>query len=309
MAGRCFVLSAIVERHIALHRATGYLFRKQSCLLRSFARYAEARGDLIVRATTALEWAALGPSAPTRQGRLGIVRRFARLVQAEDPRHEIPPLGEFGGRPRRRTPYIFSPRDIRMLLEAAAELGPRNSLRPDTYMTLLGLIVATGLRISEALALRLGDVTSAGLVIRETKFRKSRLVPLHPTTRQALDTYLRARAKYAANDDSVFLSEWHTGLSYPTVIATFLALVRRIGIHPGPGKPGPRIHDLRHTFAVRSLEQCKGSREAVARHTLALSTYLGHAHIADTYWYFQATPKLLADIAKQGEVLAERGER
>lgn len=301
------MLRSTVERHIALHRATGYLFRRQSYLLRGFARYAEARGDDFVRTVTALEWAALGPSPATRQGRCDVVRRFARLVQAEDPRHEIPPRGVFGIRPQRRQPYIFSQQDIRALLEAAAALGPRGSLRPATYVTLLGLIAATGLRISEALKLRLGDVTEAGLTIRETKFRKNRIVPIHPTTRCALNVYLKKRAKRADSDDSVFLSEWRTGLSYSTVIRTFLALVRDIGIHPGPGKSGPRIHDLRHTFAVRSLEQYAGNRETVARHTLALSTYLGHAHVADTYWYFQATPKLLADVAKQGEALAKRG--
>jgi integrase len=302
------MLSATVERHIALHRTTGYLFRKQSCLLRGFARYAKSKGDDVVRATTAVEWAALGPTVGTRHGRLEVVHRFARLVRVEDPRHEIPPSGVFGGRPRRRAPYIYSPREIRSLIEAAGTLGPRHSLRPRAYATLLGLIAATGLRISEALALRLGDVTGAGLVIRETKFRKSRLVPLHPTTRAALDMYLRARA-HRADDDAVFVSEWRTRMSYPTVISTFLTLVRHIGIHPGPGKPGPRIHDLRHTFAVRSLEQCAGKRDDVVRHALALSTYLGHAHVADTYWYLQATPKLLADIARRSESFAKRGAR
>lgn len=301
------MLSAIVERHIGLHQATGYLFRKQSCLLRGFAKYAASKGEIVVRSTTAVEWAGLGPTVATRHGRLEVVRRFARLVRAEDSRHEIPPTGVFGGRPRRRTPYIFSCKEIRALLDAAASLGPHHSLRPRAYMTLFGLIAATGLRISEALALRLGDITGGGLLVRETKFRKTRLVPLHATTRSALDSYLRARAKHAALDDAVFLSEWRRAMRYPTVIATFLSLVRRIGIHSGPGNPGPRIHDLRHTFAVRSLEQCKGDRDAVARHTLALSTYLGHAHVADTYWYFQATPKLLADIAKRGELLAQRG--
>jgi integrase len=301
------MLSATVERHIALHHATGYLFRRQSCLLRGFARYAESKGDDFVRAVTAVEWAGLGPTVATCHGRLEVVLRFARLVHAEDPRHQIPPAGIFGGRPRRRTPYIFLPGEIHAILEAAAALGPRRSLRPRAYVTLLGLIAATGLRISEALALRLGDITDAGLIIRETKFRKSRLVPLHPTTRAALDAYLRARAKYLATDDAVFLSEWRTQMRYTTVLATFLELVRSLGIHPGPGKPGPRIHDLRHTFAVRSLEQCVGDRGAVSRHTLALSTYLGHAHVADTYWYFQATPTLLADIARQGESLAKRG--
>ena len=303
------MLSSVVERHIALHRATGFLFRKQSCLLRSFARYAEAKGDKVVRAATALDWAAQGPTAGTRHGRLEVVRRFARLTHDEDPRHEVPPPGAFGPKPPRRTPFIFTRTHIRALLKAAAALGPRGALRPKTYVTLLGLIAATGLRISEALALQLDDITAAGLVIRQTKFRKSRLVPVHTTTTRALGAYLTARENHAGDDHAVFLSEWATGLRYPTVIATFLALVRGIGIHPGAGKRGPRIHDLRHTFAVRSLEECTGDREAVARHMLALSTYLGHAHLVDTYWYLQATPRLLADVAAQSEALATGGAR
>jgi len=303
------MLSTIVERHIALHRATGYLFRKQSILLRDYARFAEAKGEDVLRAATALEWAGRGPSAGTRHGRLEVIRRFARLMHAEDPRHEIPPAGVFGKRAPRRTPYIYTPQEIRALLKAASALGPRGSLRPRMYVTMLGLIAATGLRISEAIGLQLDDVTTAGLVIRQTKFRKSRLVPLHPTTRRALDSYLAVRAKFAGADDAVFLSERRAGLRYPTVISTFLALVRGIGIHPGAGQRGPRIHDLRHAFAVRSLEQCASNVEAVARHMLALSTYLGHAHLFDTYWYLQATPRLLADVAAQSESLARRGSR
>ena len=303
------MLSETVERHIALHLVTGYLFRRQSGLLRGFAKWAQAKGDEVVRTTTAVEWAALGPTVSTRYGRLQVVRRFARLVHAEDQRHEIPPAAVFGGRPgRRRTPHIYSPREIQLLLDAASRLGPRRSLRSRAYVTLLGLIAATGMRISEALALRLDDITSAGLVIRESKFRKSRLVPLHPTTRAALDAYLRARAKHA-DDHAVFVSERRTRMHYSRVITTFLTLVRQIGIHPGPGRPGPRIHDLRHTFAVRSLEQCTGNRDDIARHMLALSTYLGHAHVADTYWYLQATPKLLVEIANRAESLAKRGAR
>lgn len=302
------MLSTVVERHIALYRATGHLFQGQANLLRNFARYAVARGDKFVRAKTAVEWAALGPSIGTRHGRLDGVRRFARRAHAEDPRHEVPPAGLFGGRPPRRTPYIYSLSEIRSLLVAAEALGPRHSLRPRTYVTLLGLIASTGLRISEALALRVSDITGAGLIVRETKFRKNRLVPLHLTTRRALQTYIKARRAYSPKDDAVFLSEWRRGLSYPTFITTFLDLVREVGIHPGKGKSGPRIHDLRHTFAVRSLEQCVGrSGPAISRHILALSTYLGHAHVSDTYWYFQATPRILADIASQSEKLARQG--
>jgi len=303
------MLTEIVERHIGLHHATGYLFRKQSILLRDYARFAGGRGEDVVHASTALEWAGKGPSAGTRHGRLEVIRRFARLMRAEDPRHEVPPAGVFGKQPPRRTPHIYTPGEIRALLRAAGALGPRGSLRPKVYVTMLGLIAATGLRISEAIGLRLADVTAAGLLVRQTKFRKSRLVPLHPTTRRALDSYLTARAKLAAADDAVFLSELGTRVRYPTVISTFLALVRHIGIHPGVGKRGPRIHDLRHTFAVRSLEQCVSTGDAVARHMLALSTYLGHARLWDTYWYLQATPRLLADVAARSESLARRGAR
>lgn len=303
------MLIASVERYITLHHATGYRFRGPSILLRGFARYAGARGDQVVRAATALEWAAQGPTAGTRHGRLEMVRRFARLMRAEDSRHEVPPSGAFGPRSPRRTPYIFSSEELRALLEAAGRLGRGDSLRPKTYVTLFGLIAATGLRISEALALQTDDLTAVGLVIRQSKFRKDRFVPLHPTTRVALDAYLATRAKHAGDDDAVFLSAWGTRLRYPTVIATFLALVRGIGIHPGPGMPGPRIHDLRHTFAVHSLEQCAGDRDAIVRHMLALGTYLGHAHLADTYWYLQATPRLMVDVAVQCEARAQRGVR
>jgi len=303
------MLTDVVENYIGIQRATGRVFRTQSGLLRDFARYAEARGGHTVRAATVLEWAARGPTSGTCHGRLQVVRRFARFVHAEDTRHEIPPAGAFGPRPARRVPYIYSPTEIQRLLEAAADLTPQGSLRPKTYVTMLGLIAATGLRISEALALRIDDITSDGLVIIETKFRKSRLVPIHPTTRRALNEYLSARERHAGTDHAVFVSEWGTGLCYSTVIATFLKLIRRIGIHPGVGMKGPRIHDLRHTFAVRSLEQCAGDHEAIARHMVALSTYLGHTHLADTYWYLEATPCLLAEIAVRSETLAQGGER
>ncbi|MGH6954865.1 MAG: tyrosine-type recombinase/integrase [Alphaproteobacteria bacterium] len=252
------MLSTIVERHVALHHATGYSFRKPGLLLRAYARFAEARGETTVVATTALEWAAQGPSAGTRRGRLEIVRRFARLQHAEDPRHEVPPPGAFGPPAPRRTPYIFTPQELRALLDAAGALGPNGSLRPKVYATMLGLIAATGLRISEALALRLDDLTASGLLIRETKFRKSRLVPLHPTTQRALDAYRAAREAYAGSDKAVFLSERRTGLRYPTVIAAFLAIVRGMGIHPGAGKRGPRIHDLRHHADLRIMPTLGG---------------------------------------------------
>jgi integrase len=173
---------------------------------------------------------------------------------------------------------------------------------------MFGLLAATGLRVSEALRLKLGDVTDDGLVIRETKFRKSRLVPLHPTVRDALTTYLAERTRFQTLDDSVFISLRGWKLAYGTVVGTFLAIVRDLGLRGHRGR-GPRIHDLRHTFAVRSLERCAMERATVARHVLALSTYLGHAHIADTYWYLQATPELLGGIADATEAHLAGGAR
>lgn len=303
------MLSVAVERYITLGRATGRKLVDESSLLHQFAGYAARRGEVIVRTGSVLEWAALGRSQVARRKRLLVVRRFALSMCAEDPRHELPPPDAFGPVPPRRMPRLFAPEEIRALLDGAAALGPRGSLRPKTYTALFGLLACTGLRISEALALEVADITDAGLVIRSTKFHKSRLVPLHETTRHALRVYLVARERYAGDDQAVFISKHQTAIRYPTVIGVFLQLARAAGIHPGPGRSGPRIHDLRHTFAVRSLESCSADPEAVAQHMLALGTYLGHARPAHTFWYLQTTPRLFVDIVAQTEALAMRGAR
>jgi integrase len=173
----------------------------------------------------------------------------------------------------------------------------------------LALIASTGLRVSEALALQLDHITPDGLLIEQTKFRKSRLVPLHPTAQQGLDRYLVRRRQIGATSRALFLSLWGRGLTYSTVYPVFLELMRSIGLRGGPGSPGPCIHDLRHTFAVRVLEKCTGGEEEIRRQVLALATYLGHAHPSDTYYYLQATPKLLKGIACAGEQLFQKGGR
>ena len=165
----------------------------------------------------------------------------------------------------------------------------------------------TGLRISEALALQVSDFTGPTLIIRNTKFRKSRLVPIHPTTQRALERYLTLRRKVPGTDLSFFVSIAGTGLCHSTTYRIFLQLMRVAGLRQGPGTPGPCIHDLRHTFAVRSLEDCAANDHDIGRHVLALSTYLGHAHPSDTYWYLQATPKLLEGIGRRTESLFEGG--
>jgi integrase len=175
------------------------------------------------------------------------------------------------------------------------------------YATLFGLLAATGLRISEALALQITDLTADGLIIRQTKFKKSRLVPLHETTQRALDAYITVRAGVGTFDGSLFVSVCGRALAYTTVVAVFLELARSIGLRGAPGQRGPRIHDLRHTFAVRALERCPHDRDAVARHLVALSTYLGHVHATTTYWYLQATPFLMEQIADVSEALLQGG--
>ena len=297
------MLSDDIERYIALHRATGFQFIDEACRLRQFARAAAAAGDDVVRSETVLVWAGQAPAPKSRRDRFRVVRRFARAMAIEDPRHEIPPVVSFGPEIR-RWPHIYTAAEIEQLLQAAAKLGPRGSLRPRTYVTLFALLAATGLRVSEALSLHLDDLTPPGLVIRQAKFHKSRLVPLHETTRRGLQRYLAERRQTAGQQPTIFVSSRGTALPYNRVVATFLSLVRRIGMHPGPGRPGPRIHDFRHTFAVRALEQCTGDHDAIRRHTVALSTYLGHAHVTYTYWYLTTTPPLMREIAAASEALA-----
>jgi len=298
------MLSQDLTRYVDLHRSLGFKFRIQHSLLRNFVTFAEAQGDEFVRVDRVLDWAARAPSPPQRRNRLLTVRRFALAMQAEDARHEVPAAGALGhGRFERRTPHIYRPDEIARLMRSAAQLQPAGSMRPLMYSTLFGLLAATGMRISEALALRLEEVTTDGLVIRQTKFQKSRLLPLHETTRRALDEYLSVRVRLGTPDGALFVSTTGKAPSYNTVVAIFLRLARSIGLRGKPGQPGPRIHDLRHTFAVRSLEQCRHDREAVARHIVALSTYLGHAHVTDTYWYLHATPILMGQIAEAGEAL------
>jgi integrase len=168
---------------------------------------------------------------------------------------------------------------------------------------LFGLIAATGLRITEALELRLGDILPGGILhIRETKFRKSRLTPLHLSVREALDRYLALRRDFVGLVDCLFLSARGGRLSYAVVNKAFREIIRVAGIAPGRTRR-PRIHDLRHTFATRVLEQCGAGRETIARHAVALMTYMGHSDLRYTYWYLQATPELMAGIAAAAEAL------
>jgi integrase len=298
------MLSTDVMRYVELHRAVGFRFHTQHQLLSGFAAFADAHGDEFVRIERALDWASRSSSPAQRRNRLLEVRRFALAMRPEDARHEVPAADALGRAfYRRRIAHIYTPDEIIRLTRATAKLGPTGSIRPLMYATLFGLVAATGMRISEVLAMKLDDAAADGLIVRQTKFHKSRLVPLHPTTQQALDAYINVRRKLGVLDGSLFVSLLGKRLAYTTVDAIFLRLARSIGLRGEPGQRGARIHDLRHTFAVRSLEQCGHDDNTVARHLAALSTYLGHVHATSTYWYLQATPALMEQIANAGEAL------
>lgn len=300
------MLSEDVDRYIALRRTLGFKLRKAARHLHAFARYADKRGETRVRAATVLAWvSAAGRTREAQAERFRDLAGFARFLHAEDPRHEIPAANPFNFRKVRPVPYIYTPDEIAGILDAAGELRRQrpNPLRSALYVTLFGLIAATGLRVSEAIALRLDDVWPDGVLhIRATKFCKSRLVPLHPTVAEALRRYLEQRRRLAGASEYLFPSVQHRALCSSTVNYTFRCLLRRAEVAPGP-KRRPRIHDLRHTFATRVLEQCGAERGEVARHFVALSTYLGHVDIRQTYWYLQATPEMMTSIAAAAEML------
>ena len=215
--------------------------------------------------------------------------------------HEVPVAGLFGrSRRRRPAPHILSQNQINGILAEALLVPGLSPISPQTYHTLFGLLASTGLRISEALSLRCDDLTEDGLMIRKGKFGKSRLVPLHASTRAALERYLdQRRIVRDAGHDLFVLGHGHAPTATRAHVV-FVRIVRKLG-YRNPTGPGPRLHDLRHTFAVRSLETCGNDLQSVLRHMRALSTYLGHVDIANTYWYLEATPVLLQMIAARAE--------
>ena len=287
-----------IEAYLALRRATGFAMLNAEYLLKSFAAFATERGQTHVHTQTAIDWAARGPSVAQRDARLKAVCRFVRHVRVEDPQHELPPANHFGARRMRRSPHIYSPAEINRLIETALRLRPKGGLRSRTYATLIALLVVTGLRISEALKLTIADVTRDGLLIRETKFRKTRLAPLHDTAVAGLERYLSHR-RPRCETDPIFVDARGLPLSYIAVKETFDRLVRRAGI--AATKRRPRLHDLRHTFAVRALQSSPADRSRSSAHIAALATYMGHVNIYATYWYLEATADLMRDIAAAGE--------
>lgn len=291
------MLSQAAERYIRLRRIGGFKFDVPATLVRSFVRFATARGDSHIQTQTVINWASQSPSLAAREVRLQVVIAFARHCRTEDVGHEVPRAGVFGkGYTRPPIAYIFSPEEIARLLARALELQPKASLRPYAFHTLFGLLAATGLRLGEALRLRFEDLTQDGLLIRETKFRKSRLVPIHSTTIQALQRYLKLRTSIGGNDGHVFVGLDGQRLREGTVQGVFREVATAVGLDGRRGRR-PRLHDLRHTWAVRALESSPHEVGQIDRHMRAVTTYLGHAKVSSGYWYLHATPFLMKRIA------------
>ena len=297
---------AAVESYLAVRRAAGFTLSNAEYLLRSFASFATNQNQTHIRTATAIDWASQAKSVAQRHTRYQTVCHFAQYLRVEDSRHESPPENHFGYRKTRRVPYIYSRDEINSLILAATKLPSSDSLLPKTYAALISLLAATGLRISEALHLLVSDITPDGLLIRKTKFQKTRLVPLHDTAVAGLGRYLACRQGAHRGGDHVFISDEGEPLFYWKVHSVFRTLVKSAGLKPAGGRRA-RIHELRHTFAVRALESSPTGRQRIGQHMLALATYLGHVNINATYWYLETTPELLRDIAVVTENFVQGG--
>ena len=296
-------LRRAVDEYLALRRQLGVTLHEAGRVLTAFAAYAEhARADYVTT-TLVLRWAShLTHVTPaTINGRVQMIRRFAQWRQLSDARTEVPPADLLPGRYRRRPPRFYRDEDIPQLLMAARELPSATGLRGQTYTTVFGLLVVTGLRSSEVVALDDADLDhrEATLLIRRTKFGKSRLVPLHVSTLAALTSYQRLRDRLVPSrrSQALFLSEHGVRITQWAAEYTFARVSAQIGLRPRFHAHrlghGPRLHDLRHRFAIRTLVECyRGGRE-VDPLLPVLATYLGHVHIHDTYWYLEAVPELL----------------
>jgi integrase len=288
--------------YLQLRHSLGHQLAEAGGLLPGFVAYLDACGSPTVTIEAALAWAQQAPASP--QGRVSTIgarrmtaaRGFARYLSGIHPATQVPPLGLMPHRARWRQPFIYTTADISTLLEAA-RTTIASPLRAATYQTLIGLLASSGLRIGEAIKLDRADIDWAQgvLLIRESKFGKSRLVPLHPTSMQALDCYSRVRDELQPHpaEPAFFVSLKRKRLLYAVVQETFRQLIDAAGIGAGAPSP-PRLHDLRHSFAVRTLLGWYREQEDVQSRIPSLSTYLGHREPSSTYWYLSAAPELLA---------------
>jgi integrase/recombinase XerD len=299
-------LHRLAEEYLTLRRALGFTLATHGRLLSDLIDHLERAGASTITTRLAIEWAMRSGGREMRVKRMSVARGFARYLQTLDPACEVPPAGLLPKGVRRIDPHLYSEAEIALLLTATATL--RSPLRAATYRTLIGLLTVSGIRIGEALKLDRVDVDLAdGIVtVRDGKFGATRQLPLHPSTVTALEQYARARDQRWPHPSSqaFFLSATGTRLFHTNVYKTFQDLLLEAGIAAAPGRRRPRIHDLRHGFAVSTLIDWYRAGADVPASMPRLTTYLGHATPESTYWYLQAAPELLAlaaSILKQRE--------
>lgn len=282
--------------YLAMRRALGYKLDRAELLLGQFITYLEHEHADTITIEHALAWA----TAPGGQGwwhamRMSTVRAFAVYLHTIDTSAEVPPKGMIAYRRNRPTPYLYSDADIRAMMAAARQLPQRKPAA--TYPVLIGLLAVTGMRIGEALALNTADFDPelGVLTVRSGKLGKTRLLPLHPSTTAALTQYLHVRETPARNrtDYPLFASRTGTPLSYIRVSETYNRIVRDAGVAATSRTHRPRMHDLRHSFAVATILDCYRRDENAAAVLAKLATYLGHTDPKHTYWYLSAAPELL----------------
>jgi integrase/recombinase XerD len=296
-------LREAAEQYLQLRRNLGCKLVETGRLLQNFLAFAEREKASHLTADLALRWAQQPSSVQpaTRARRLSVVRCFAAWLSVSDRRTEVPPAGLLPGRYVRKRPYIYSDAEIRDLVQIAGQLASASGLKGRTYATIFGLLAVTGMRVSEVLALDLEDVDlrEGILRIRRTKFGKSRLVAVDDSTRQVLADYARERGRFVRRPApaAFFVSEGGDRVTGWAARYNFAKVSREVGLRaPAGGRRhgrGPRLHDMRHRFAVCTLLRWYRSGIDVEREVPKLATYLGHVHVNETYWYLEAVPELL----------------
>jgi len=293
-----------VARYLSYRRSLGYELKWEGKALADFGRYADQSGHQgPLTLALALKWARLPTKADPSYWarRLTIVRGLAKHLHLEEPRTEVPPVRILGPARRHKAPHIYSAKEIARLMRAAQRPRQGKGLQPLTLSTVIGLLASTGMRISEVLGLRVADVDLKNRIItvRESKFHRSRLIPLHATVVAKLAQYHKRRQRDDPGSESFFVSRHGAPLPYGIIQRAFHELVEDI---PGRGeRPRPRLHDLRHTYACRILIRWSKHPAGLDQRILWLMHYLGHTHISHTYWYLSAVPELLAEAAAHFE--------
>ena len=300
-------LREMAQEYIDLRRALGYKLVDAESLLKDFASFMERENAPYITAKLALLWAMERKNVLPSQwsARLSVIRRFAQHMKAIDSENEIPPYGLLPHKYHRRNPHIYNEKEVLRLLQACKSFTSGNGLRRHTFYTVFGLLAVTGMRISEVTALSREDVDLAqGIItIRLTKFRKSRLIPLHKSTLRVLREYALRRDQIypAVIISNFFLSDQGTCLTDFAVRCAFIRLSHRIGFRKPTDSLGPRIHDFRHSFAVKTIIKWYREGVNVENYIPLLSTYLGHTKPSDTYWYLSSVPELIGLAAARLE--------